>query len=206
MNQINCKVADFGLSQQVFTKLSEVLLTWQWMAPEVIKSEGSYDERADIFSFGILLWEIATREFPYWEYDFLKDVHVRKLDAEQAEDEKVLEILESNGWVVDKNKLEATRVQFKRHKGIELILDVRSIFLLPPPSLLLLSPSLFPLLPFSFHSPLSSLLPFFSGCSLRGTRGLSSPPSLLLPSFPPLLSPFSFFLLSLLIPSSRVQF
>lgn len=122
--EVNCKVADFGLSQQVFTKLTEVLLTWQWMAPEVIEPEGAYDERADIYSYGILLWEIATREFPYWEYDHLKDVHVRKLTYEQTLDENLTTFLESNGWSVDPKKLEATKVQFKRHKGIELILNV----------------------------------------------------------------------------------
>jgi serine/threonine protein kinase len=38
--------------------------TYQWMAPEVISGQ-SYTEKADIFSFGIILWEIASREPPY---------------------------------------------------------------------------------------------------------------------------------------------
>ena len=36
----------------------------QWMAPEVITGE-QYSEKADIFSYGIILWEIAAREKPY---------------------------------------------------------------------------------------------------------------------------------------------
>jgi len=34
------------------------------MAPEVISSN-YYTEKADVFSFGIILWEIASREAPY---------------------------------------------------------------------------------------------------------------------------------------------
>ena len=34
------------------------------MAPEVIKGQ-NYTEKADVFSFGIILWEIASREPPY---------------------------------------------------------------------------------------------------------------------------------------------
>jgi len=34
------------------------------MAPEVISGK-LYTEKADVFSFGIILWEIASREPPY---------------------------------------------------------------------------------------------------------------------------------------------
>lgn len=34
------------------------------MAPEVISSQ-PYTEKADVYSYGIILWEIASREPPY---------------------------------------------------------------------------------------------------------------------------------------------
>jgi mitogen-activated protein kinase kinase kinase 9 len=34
------------------------------MAPEVIGGQ-TYTEKADVFSFGIILWEIGMREPPY---------------------------------------------------------------------------------------------------------------------------------------------
>jgi serine/threonine protein kinase len=39
------------------------------MAPEVISSN-SYTEKADVFSYGIILWEIASREPPYRSFFF----------------------------------------------------------------------------------------------------------------------------------------
>ncbi|KAK3029140.1 hypothetical protein RJ639_039695 [Escallonia herrerae] len=38
--------------------------TYRWMAPEVIEHE-PYDHKADIFSFGVVLWELLTGELPY---------------------------------------------------------------------------------------------------------------------------------------------
>lgn len=34
------------------------------MAPEVLRNE-HYDEKADVFSFGCVLWELYTRQDPY---------------------------------------------------------------------------------------------------------------------------------------------
>ena len=38
--------------------------TFQWMAPEVIAKD-QYSEKADVFSFGIILWEFWSRDPPY---------------------------------------------------------------------------------------------------------------------------------------------
>lgn len=42
--------------------------TYQWMAPEVIVGK-RYTEKADVFSFGVILWELATRKPPYYGID-----------------------------------------------------------------------------------------------------------------------------------------
>ncbi len=36
----------------------------QWMAPEILANE-KYAEPADVFSYGIILWELLERECPY---------------------------------------------------------------------------------------------------------------------------------------------
>jgi serine/threonine protein kinase len=38
--------------------------TPSWTAPEVLRNE-KYDEYADVYSFGIVLWECITREDPF---------------------------------------------------------------------------------------------------------------------------------------------
>ena len=38
----------------------------RWMAPEVIE-HNPYGEKADVFSFGIVLWELLTGKVPYQE-------------------------------------------------------------------------------------------------------------------------------------------
>ena len=38
----------------------------RWMAPEVIEHK-PYDGKADVFSFGVVLWELLTCRVPYSE-------------------------------------------------------------------------------------------------------------------------------------------
>lgn len=70
----NVKVADFGLSH--IKKHGErglrgsygAIGTPLWMAPEVLQNK-PYDESADVYSFGIVLWELLTQEDPFPEIE-----------------------------------------------------------------------------------------------------------------------------------------
>ena len=42
-----------------------------WLAPEIMKKE-QYTEKADVFSFGIILWELVGRAKPFSEYEISK--------------------------------------------------------------------------------------------------------------------------------------
>ncbi|XP_038906333.1 serine/threonine-protein kinase STY8-like isoform X2 [Benincasa hispida] len=60
------KVADFGVArvQTQSGVMTAETGTYRWMAPEVIEHK-PYDHKADVFSFGIALWELLTGEIPY---------------------------------------------------------------------------------------------------------------------------------------------
>ncbi|KAJ0249649.1 Serine-threonine/tyrosine-protein kinase [Hirschfeldia incana] len=65
---LTVKVADFGLSRvkhETYLTTKSGKGTPQWMAPEVLRNE-SADEKSDIYSFGVVLWELATEKIP-WE-------------------------------------------------------------------------------------------------------------------------------------------
>lgn len=73
------KICDFGLSRLkaqtvpsvLSTRLNQAVMTGncgtiQWMAPEVLSNQ-KYSETADVYSFGIILWELLVQDCPYGE-------------------------------------------------------------------------------------------------------------------------------------------
>ena len=64
------KISDFGTSRQWGEQSTCMSFagTVAWMAPEVIRNEPC-NEKVDIWSFGVLLWELLTCEVPYQNVD-----------------------------------------------------------------------------------------------------------------------------------------
>ncbi|CAN6464879.1 unnamed protein product [Victoria cruziana] len=63
----NVKVSDFGLSRMkhnTFLSSKSTAGTPEWMAPEVLRNEPS-NEKCDVYSFGVILWELATLRMPW---------------------------------------------------------------------------------------------------------------------------------------------
>ena len=61
------KVCDFGLSRMknhTFLSSKSNAGTPEWMAPEVLRNEPS-DEKSDVFSYGVIFWELLTRQEPW---------------------------------------------------------------------------------------------------------------------------------------------
>ncbi|XP_012993005.2 mitogen-activated protein kinase kinase kinase 9 [Esox lucius] len=65
------KITDFGLAREWHrtTKMSAAG-TYAWMAPEVIRSS-TFSKGSDVWSYGVLLWELLTGEVPFRGIDCL---------------------------------------------------------------------------------------------------------------------------------------
>jgi len=61
-SKFRAKVADFGLSQK---KALGATGTPYWMAPELLRGKSSATAQSDVYSFGIILYEVYSRKDPY---------------------------------------------------------------------------------------------------------------------------------------------
>ncbi|XP_061164753.1 mitogen-activated protein kinase kinase kinase 13-like [Saccostrea echinata] len=64
------KISDFGTSKTWNEKSTKMSFagTVAWMAPEVIRNEPC-SEKVDIWSFGVVVWELLSSEIPYKDVD-----------------------------------------------------------------------------------------------------------------------------------------
>ena len=66
-SKFRAKVADFGLSQK---KQVGATGTPYWMAPECLRGESENTSASDVYSFGIILYEVYSRKDPYEGEDY----------------------------------------------------------------------------------------------------------------------------------------
>ncbi|KAL5151178.1 Serine/threonine-protein kinase HT1 [Glycine soja] len=104
------KIADFGIACEEAScdLLADDPGTYRWMAPEMIKRK-SYGKKVDVYSFGLMIWEMLTGTIPYEDMNpiqaafavvnktFLNDQHGRVVQT------KLLTIGHSFGLQLDKN-------------------------------------------------------------------------------------------------------
>jgi len=93
------KIADFGIAKLVdmedqhdvtLTFTGSILGSPQYMAPEQIESPGDVDQRADIYSLGVVLYEMLTGELPLGRFALPSE----KVQLDARIDEIVLRTLE----------------------------------------------------------------------------------------------------------------
>jgi len=94
------KIGDFGLAVRSHMPIDEPMATWQWLAPEVFDGQ-MYDERSDIYSLGMVFYEIFARCQPFTERTEYIITTVKILNEEEM---KQINFLASQGYVIDGNK------------------------------------------------------------------------------------------------------
>jgi mitogen-activated protein kinase kinase kinase 7 len=62
------KICDFGTVTDKTTLMTNNKGSARWMAPEVFEGD-TYTEKCDVFSWGIILWEIVSRQQPFKEFE-----------------------------------------------------------------------------------------------------------------------------------------
>lgn len=64
-DELVCKICDFGSSRfGIQTTKMTVTGTFPWMSPEIIESKPA-NQKCDIWSYGVVLWELITGEVPF---------------------------------------------------------------------------------------------------------------------------------------------
>ncbi|XP_065676899.1 mitogen-activated protein kinase kinase kinase 7 isoform X1 [Hydra vulgaris] len=58
------KICDFGTACHPHSEMSSTKGSASWMAPEVYRG-AKYAEKCDVYSFGIILWQMLTRKKPF---------------------------------------------------------------------------------------------------------------------------------------------
>ncbi|MCA9118831.1 MAG: protein kinase [Planctomycetales bacterium] len=94
------KIADFGLARLLgqaaddftLTATHQVMGTPRYMAPEQIEGAHEVDHRADIYSLGVVFYEMLTGELPLGRFD----APSRKVQLDLRVDEVVLRTLEKD--------------------------------------------------------------------------------------------------------------
>jgi serine/threonine protein kinase len=93
----NVKLIDFGLSVPnipAFQRGGNRTGTLQYMAPEVIRREPK-SERIDIFSFGVMMFEMFTNKFPYDATDPMAQM-TQRINGEPTDIDRVAPNLPEN--------------------------------------------------------------------------------------------------------------
>ncbi|KAJ6759863.1 MAP KINASE KINASE KINASE-LIKE PROTEIN [Salix purpurea] len=101
------KVCDFGLSRMkhsTFLSSRSTAGTAEWMAPEVLRNEPS-DEKCDVYSFGVILWELSTLQQPWGGMNPMQVVGAvgfqhRRLNIPNDMDPAIADIIR-NCWQTD---------------------------------------------------------------------------------------------------------
>ncbi|CAG8489697.1 7673_t:CDS:2, partial [Racocetra fulgida] len=86
------KIGDMGTAKMKLGKKYTVIGTPEFMAPEMYEEKG-YNEKVDIYAFGMCLLEMVTGEYPYIECENAPQPEVVLLTADNAKTQLTLQVV-----------------------------------------------------------------------------------------------------------------
>lgn len=130
---VNAKVGDFGLAQYVVPSPKQYLGGWLWLAPEVLKENGQYTVESDVYSFAIILWELASRTIPFAEFTDFVTRREEELTPAQLADKPTIESWIKLGFRIEGNKI--IKEEYRKMEIVESIVKKHLRPTIPPPPL-----------------------------------------------------------------------
>ena len=93
------KLIDFGLTKQQDNNGFDYCSTLQFSSPELLLREKEFDQSVDVYSFGILIWEVFTRKLPFFGVDKIEicklieqGVHPSENEFEKKTPKNIIEL------------------------------------------------------------------------------------------------------------------
>lgn len=73
-------IGDLGLSRRMQGDPMSIAGTPEFMAPEIFTAnKDGYDEKVDIYSFGMCVLELITKEIPYSECCSIREIYTKTI-------------------------------------------------------------------------------------------------------------------------------
>src|SRR6266542_168183 len=81
-NEIDIVISDLGISKSAISSTKsidndddEIYGVISYMAPEILQGK-EYTIVSDIYSFGMIMWELITGRMPFWDWDQNNDIEL----------------------------------------------------------------------------------------------------------------------------------
>lgn len=74
-DKLHAKMSDFGGRHQIDNT------TARWLAPEVLEGDATYNEAADVYALGVVLWELDTCDLPFAQYLSERDFGLSRVES-----------------------------------------------------------------------------------------------------------------------------